>query len=115
MTGQAQKPGMTLDEQALVNMAGCFLFDAPAREDFDIRISIIADLLPKVRQEHRMINGLALACSALVAEWPGRDVRDDGEFNGWYRARRNLAPPLAAIFAWRADEAWSRIQDRAAS
>ncbi len=106
---------LTLEEQTLINLAGCFLFDAPEREDFDIRMSIITDLLPKVRQEHQLINGLSLACSALVEAWPGRSVRDDGEFNAFYRARRNLAPPLAAIFAWRADEGWSRLQAKAAS
>ncbi len=106
---------LTQEEQALINLAGCFLFDAPERDDFDIRMSIITELLPKVRQEHQMINALSLACSALVEAWPGRTVRDDGEFNAFYRARRNLAPPLAAIFAWRADLAWSRIQEKAGS
>lgn len=115
MSGGVITPGLTGEDQTLVNMAGCFLFDAPDRDDMDLRISIIRDLLPKVRQEHRLVNGLALACSALIDAWPSREVRDDGEFNAYFRARRNLAPPLAAIFVWRADEAWSRLQDRPAS
>lgn len=99
----------------MVNMAGCFLYDVPTSPHEADRLSILSEVVPLARREHRIISDLVTACEALLAAAPGRNRRSVDEFDGWTRSRRNLAPALAAVMAWRGYAAWAQHQQDAAS